>query len=169
MKIYFHYFSFTNIVCRWPGATHDAFMLSNSTIGTKLEQNPVDGWLLGDSGYACRPWLLTPLSNPQTPPEEKYNRAHCRTRNTVERAFGVLKSRFRCLGKTTGCLMFTSKRCHQVVYAAAQLHNMCLDMNIPLPPSQADEVASDDTVYHGPICDGFQTRRGVIRQLFSRQ
>jgi hypothetical protein len=35
-----------------------------------------DGFLLGDSGYACRSFILTPLLNPRTPAEEAYNNSH---------------------------------------------------------------------------------------------
>ncbi|XP_046994538.1 putative nuclease HARBI1 [Schistocerca americana] len=45
------------------------------------------GHLLGDSGYACRPYLLTPLSNPQGVAEHRYNRSHITSRNTVERQY----------------------------------------------------------------------------------
>ena len=31
------------------------------------------GILVGDSGYALKPYLLTPILNPQTPPERRYN------------------------------------------------------------------------------------------------
>ncbi|XP_046544229.1 putative nuclease HARBI1 [Haliotis rubra] len=90
-----HHFSFTNVVAKWPGSTHDSLIWTNSQVGMKMEETAPDGWLLGDSGYACRPWMLTPLADPQTKPEQRYNAAHIRTRNTVERAFGVLKSKFR--------------------------------------------------------------------------
>ncbi|KAK3086191.1 hypothetical protein FSP39_015880 [Pinctada imbricata] len=85
---------FTNVVCRWPGATHDAFVLSQSKIPEHLE-GTLEGWLLGDSGYPLKKWLMTPLANPVLEKEIKYNQAHIKTRNTIERAFGVLKSRFR--------------------------------------------------------------------------
>ncbi|XP_062595033.1 putative nuclease HARBI1 [Saccostrea cucullata] len=58
---------------------------------------PERGWLIGDSGYPLKEWLLTPFLSPSNQQEEKYNDALTKTRIVVERAFGVLKSRFRCL------------------------------------------------------------------------
>lgn len=38
----------TNVVARWPGSTHDAFIWRNSSVGRRLEAGAVrDGWLLG--------------------------------------------------------------------------------------------------------------------------
>ena len=54
-----------------------------------------DGWLLGDSAYALKKYMMTPKSNPSNQGEENYNSAHSRTRAVVERALGVCKSRFR--------------------------------------------------------------------------
>lgn len=37
-----------NVVARWPGSTHDSFILRNSSVGRRLEAGAVrDGWLLG--------------------------------------------------------------------------------------------------------------------------
>ena len=73
-----------------------------------MENLPQTGWLLGDSGYPLRDYLMTSFNTPATPAEERFNNAHTRTRNVVERAFGVLKSRFRyfCLYKFNHHLLY---------------------------------------------------------------
>ena len=54
---------FLNIVAKWPGATHDAFIWANSGLSDTFETRIIrQGWLLGDSGYPLRPWLLTPVT-----------------------------------------------------------------------------------------------------------
>ena len=53
-------YQFFDLVCRWPGSTHDAMIYRNSRIKEKLDNGIVDGILLGDSGYPCSKNLLTP-------------------------------------------------------------------------------------------------------------
>ena len=60
-----------------------------------LETSNASGWLLSDSGYGLRQYLMTPKLNPSTQAEEKYNMTHAKTGVLIERAFGVCKSRFR--------------------------------------------------------------------------
>ena len=43
-----------NIVARWPGSTHDSRIFNNSTLISRLEGNELNGFLLGDGGYACK-------------------------------------------------------------------------------------------------------------------
>lgn len=57
-------------------------------------------FMLGDSGYGLRPWLMTPIYEPQeNSSEARYNKWFCKTRSIIERCNGVLKMRFRCLLK----------------------------------------------------------------------
>ena len=58
LKLWIH-FSFTDVVARWPGSTHDATIFQESGLRRWLEEEP-RGWLVGDSGYPLRPYLLTP-------------------------------------------------------------------------------------------------------------
>ncbi|KAJ1126995.1 hypothetical protein NDU88_005401 [Pleurodeles waltl] len=68
----------------FPGSVHDAYILRNSSIPYvmgQLQRHRV--WLLGDSGYPNLSWLLTPVRNPRTRAEERYNEAHGRTRRVI--------------------------------------------------------------------------------------
>ncbi|XP_039602255.1 putative nuclease HARBI1 [Polypterus senegalus] len=111
-----------NVVANIPGGPHDSFIVQNSIVGLRLQQSAAgEGWLIGkcvldyfstpssvlyfiliysiagDRGYALKSWLMTPVANPVSQKELNYNRAHERTRSTVERAIGLLKVRWLCL------------------------------------------------------------------------
>ncbi|XP_060073900.1 putative nuclease HARBI1 [Ylistrum balloti] len=113
---------FLNIVAKWPGSTHDSFRWTNCGLSAAFEDKEMTGgWLLGDSGYGLRPWLLTPKLNPRTPlPYRKYNVCHKSTRCVIERAFGLWKMRFRCIYRP---LHLATERAVAVVIATAILHN----------------------------------------------
>lgn len=74
-----------HVVARWPGSANDSKIFKKSALSVKLSNGTYDGLLLGDSGYACEPWLMTPFLVPSSPPEEEYNKAHITTRCIVER------------------------------------------------------------------------------------
>ncbi|KAL6478452.1 hypothetical protein MHYP_G00142870 [Metynnis hypsauchen] len=78
----------------------------------------------GDSGYALQTWLMTPLCNPQTDRERRYNSLHSRTRSVVERAIGQLKSRWRCLDRTGGMLLYRPEKVCRTVRACGVLYNV---------------------------------------------
>uniref|UniRef100_A0AAR2LKZ6 Putative nuclease HARBI1 n=1 Tax=Pygocentrus nattereri TaxID=42514 RepID=A0AAR2LKZ6_PYGNA len=123
----------TNVVARWPGSTHDSFILRNSSVGTRLENGAVrDGWLLGDSGYPLKRWLLTPFPNPQSTEERRYNDVHTLTRSVVERTIGLLKGRWRCLDASGGRLLYNPEKVCRIVRACAVLHNMAQQNGLPL-------------------------------------
>ena len=89
---------FTDVVAKFPGSTHDSYMFASSGLGRKMEQSGgADGYLLGDSGYALRPWMITPFDQAaaNNPEKAAFNRIHSKTRGVIERSFGILKSRFR--------------------------------------------------------------------------
>ena len=63
----------TNIVARWPGSTHDSRIFGNSKIVDKLRDGALDGIVVGDSGCACRAYLITPILKPKNAGEVRYN------------------------------------------------------------------------------------------------
>ncbi|CAC5400558.1 HARBI1 [Mytilus coruscus] len=102
---------FTNVSANWPGSCHDAHVFKTSAVGIHLQDQYTSieqGVVLGDSGYPCRPFLLTPFRQPREQREHNFNRAHITTRCTIERTFGIWKQRFRLL--KTG-VSITNKYC----------------------------------------------------------
>ncbi|CAC5411480.1 HARBI1 [Mytilus coruscus] len=156
--------SFTNTVVKWPGATHDAVILANSNIPTIMEGQ--NGWLLGDSGYGLKKWLMTPLMNPNSQQEIGYNKSHCKTRNTVERAFGVLKARFSCLHKTGGSLQSNPPKCCKMIGACFRLHNKACSDGLPVP----EDVDIQQLAHHNIINDDQQNNEAnaIRRRLIQR-
>ncbi|KAJ1117123.1 hypothetical protein NDU88_005323 [Pleurodeles waltl] len=122
----------SHVNAMFPGSVHDAYVMRNSSIPFVMEQLQRQRvWLIGDSGYPNLPWLLTPVRNPRTRAEERYNEAHGRTRRVIERTFGLLKARFRCLHMTGGSLMYSPKKVCQIIVACCMLHNLALRRQVP--------------------------------------
>lgn len=87
----------------------------------EFQNGQQNGLLLGDGGYPCKPYLLTPLLHATTPPEIRYNRAHCSTRASVERTFGQWKAVFRSLQNGLHISLQTTKA---AIVAMAILFNI---------------------------------------------
>ena len=68
---------FQDVVARWPGSHHDSFILQSSSVYDRFENDEFgDCWLLGDSGYPLKKWLITPFGNPRTADERRFNILH---------------------------------------------------------------------------------------------
>jgi len=158
---------------------HDARILRESKLYSDFEgQNkPLSGFILGDSGYMLRDWLLTPIINPQ-PQEEAYNTAHCGTRCTIERCIGVIKRRWHCLH--TELRVAPAKAC-KIICACFVLHNRATHLHHPLPEPEDEEpndsepdtpTAQDASVCcqpteHARVAAGKMARQSLIQQFFS--
>ena len=161
---------FTNLVAKWHGSAHDSAVFNSSMLQVHLETTEREGWLLGDRGYGIQPYLMTPLipEKVSTQAEENYQRSHTKTRNVVERSFGVLKQRFRCLDFSGGIMQFSPSRCCNIIVATAVLHNMCitdstqLPENLPVPNIHGDASLSSECSESGTAI-----REKLIRELFS--
>ena len=112
------------IICadvNWPGSVHDSRAWKNNPLYHEMMNCDRYGILLGDSGYAITPFLITPFNDPVVgSPEKKYNTPHNRGRSVIERTNGQLKRRFHCLGS---CLRIKIERIPSTIYACCLLHN----------------------------------------------
>ncbi|XP_034836283.1 putative nuclease HARBI1 [Maniola hyperantus] len=135
---------FMNVVARWPGSTHDATIFNNSVLRAQCDAGLFGNrWMLGDSAYPNRSYLLTPVLNPVTEAEQRYNEAHIKTRNTIERTFGVWKRRFPVVALT---LRLSLPKAQAVIIATSVLHNICRNNNLQELPAEVD-LPPEDNIY----------------------
>lgn len=129
-----HKLKFTHCYAGEVGGNHDSTVLKRSEIWTFInEENvikfPNDTHLLGDKAYPCLPELITPYRDNGflTNEQKQFNFLLSRTRITIERTFGLLQNRFRCL---KDCLnVRKSEWISKYIIAICVLHNVCIDQN----------------------------------------
>jgi len=54
-------------------------MFENSNLYMDLEEGTCPGLLLGDSGYACLPFLMPPISKPVTAEQKRFKKFDVKT------------------------------------------------------------------------------------------
>lgn len=154
-----------NIVCRWPGSAHDANIFKNSVIRGKFEHGLMgESLLVGDSGYPLKKYFMTPLSNPQTVAEERYNESQIRTRNPIERCYGVWKRRFPILATGINVDLETAKT---VIVATAVLYNISnilRDKTIIVNPQLEQDVEIINRIPVGRVNNAPNTPQQIIRR-----
>uniref|UniRef100_A0A8C1P7X1 Putative nuclease HARBI1 n=1 Tax=Cyprinus carpio TaxID=7962 RepID=A0A8C1P7X1_CYPCA len=130
-------FHITNVEAKWPGSVHDSRIFRESHLCTLFERGDFDGILLGDRGYACRQYFMTPFPDPNPGPQNRYNAALARTRARIEMTFGQLKERFQCLKS----LRVAPDRACDIIVACAILHNIATirKERIPVVGVQPDD------------------------------
>lgn len=91
---------------------------------------------------------MTPYLNPTTRGQQKYNEAHIKTRNVVERQYGVLKRRFPVLAIG---IRLELKNAINVIIACCVLHNMCILRNEDEPVSEHIIPNIEELISNGQI------------------
>ena len=111
----------------WAGSMHDANLWSRTAIGQYCEAGKLYPYtLVGDVAYPCRPWMLAPFKGHKdglSREEYHWNFVQSSTRMCVERAFGMLKGRWRILLKRVDVHL---KNVPDLVLTCLVLHNMCI-------------------------------------------
>lgn len=85
-----------NVIAKYPGITNHSYKWNRTNVRELLRdlyrREDYDYFLLGESEYPLRPWLLTSLeyNPPVNSPEKRYNDAHKSTRVKIECCNGFL-------------------------------------------------------------------------------
>lgn len=116
---------FLDACAGWPGSVHDARMWKSSFIYSCLKngsRNVGEGHLLGDSAYPLDLFIMTPFKDNGhlTGREINYNKSQSAARQMLERAFALLKGRFRRL-KYLDMLLIAE--ISEVIMSCCILHN----------------------------------------------
>ena len=147
---------FIDVCCGEPGSLHDSRILRRSNLYRKCEENfsshfPPNTFLLGDSAYPVKQWLVTPFKDNGNLSDvhRRFNKVHSGTRVVVENAIGLLKTRFRRI------LHFTEQM-HinllvNIVYSACVLHNICMEQTDYFVPS--DDYEGDNNIPSSLNCN----------------
>lgn len=154
---------FTAVSIRWPGSCHDSFVLRQMPLWDSFENNEREGTILGDSGYPCRTWLMTPFGHPQNQSEQGFNNALTKTRVKIECAFGRLKMRFRCLHDE---LRVTPEKAPLLIGAAMILHNIAIDLGMPHFDDIEDGNEEQPAIQHHAN-NGFEVRNFIANNYFA--
>lgn len=82
--------------------------------------------------------------------------------------FGVLKSRFRCLGCCGATLEYSPEKACKLITVCALLHNMCMRRGVELPDeiNNDDDDDNDDNEVDNSV-DSVALRRRIIRDYFT--
>uniref|UniRef100_A0A3B3R9Y3 DDE Tnp4 domain-containing protein n=1 Tax=Paramormyrops kingsleyae TaxID=1676925 RepID=A0A3B3R9Y3_9TELE len=128
---------FWHVSAGYPGSMHDARVLHVSELWDRVEQGllfpnqtkniagqDVGFYVLGDAANPLQNWLLKPFpdTGSVTAEQRTHNFKISRTRCVVEKAFGRLKGRWRCLLKRNDCHVHFVK---SMVLCCCILHNLC--------------------------------------------
>lgn len=155
-----------DIVARWPGSSHDSTIFFNSSIFRRLEAKEFgDGLIVGDGGYGVKSYLLTSLLNPVTRAENLYQESQIRTRNVVERCYGVWKRRFPVL--SLGIRLHIDK-VEAIIIATAVLHNIAILENEIIPPSTQEiqeQIHIGNAVNNNVIAENVNDTNDRIRSI----
>ncbi|XP_049872110.1 putative nuclease HARBI1 isoform X1 [Pectinophora gossypiella] len=154
-----------DIVARWAGSMHDSRIFQMSSVYIKYTQGILNGRLVGDNGYPTLPFVLTPIRPaPEDAPSVRYNRAQIKTRNVVERTFGIWKRRFPCLSRGLGNKLSTVSH---IIVSCAVLHNLSLILNdvMVFDENQNDEQEETDSLIPS-TSTGFLIRNSIVENYY---
>lgn len=154
-----------------PGSCHDATVLRSCDLFTQSSERVRRGYVIvGDSAFPILRWLITPFRDHGnlTREQKRFNKAHSSCRVVIERAFGLLKCRFRRL------LRFEFRDFEVLVnsiLAACVLHNICFktqeECDFPNENNMVNLEENDIFERNGHELQGIQIRQQMMNQMLN--
>ncbi|KAJ8935306.1 hypothetical protein NQ314_012896 [Rhamnusium bicolor] len=149
------------------GENPDLFINRKGYYSLNVQSGEINGILLGNNGYPCSRYLLTPLLHLTTDSENRYNRAHISTRNVVERLFGKWKNMFRYFFNGLHMKLETTKA---AIVAVAIIYNIYMTEQLQTGDSSDEESDEENEIEDGYFQENMQGnlfRQQYIQRFFN--
>ncbi|XP_067950445.1 uncharacterized protein [Watersipora subatra] len=159
-------YRFTYVDVGTPGRFSDGGTFGQSSLNAAMESGqlnipsptnlpgtsqPLPFVMVGDEAFPLKPWLMRPFPGRVVDSHGKkiFNYRLSRARRTIENAFGIMTSRWRCLRDNT--LVMSPDNAKRVILATCVLHNVMREQNINpySPPGFADSIAPGGEIVEG--------------------
>uniref|UniRef100_A0A8C2GCG2 DDE Tnp4 domain-containing protein n=1 Tax=Cyprinus carpio TaxID=7962 RepID=A0A8C2GCG2_CYPCA len=165
-----HKARFIDVFVGFPGSVHDSKVLRHSPLYRSGAYPPPGHFLLGDGGYPCleRPIaLLTPFKQPiGGVAQHRFNAHHAKARSVIERAFGIMKARWRAI--FFHALEVDTSFVPDVVMACTILHNICTG-NDDIMAVEEEQPEQEEEDVAGETTNGSALRERIAAQLSALQ
>lgn len=146
---------FTYVLSGWEGSAPDSQVYEDAIFRKGLHLPP-GKYFLGDAGFPGRIGLLVPyrgvryhlrefavaLNSRPSNYKELFNLRHSQLRNVIERAFGVLKKRFRIIKENND---YSTRTQAMLMTAVSALHNFIMTFD----PNDAEEDIEEEDLQPG--------------------
>ena len=113
----------------WAGSLHDWAVFQVTKIGRACMEGKLHPYkLIGDAAYPVRPWMYYPFKGGKTELSqihENWNFIQSSTQMCVERAFGILKGRWRIIMRRCDVPL---RMIPDIVSTCIVMHNLCITM-----------------------------------------
>ncbi|KAF7204532.1 putative nuclease HARBI1 [Nothobranchius furzeri] len=156
------------------GSSFEQEMWETSFKGKEVE-NEQHGpfWFIGGKGYHLSKHVLTPVLEPSTDGDIRFNKAHAKIHNVMEVTIGSMKRRFKCLMQLGFADETSLNTKANIIKACCMLHNIAKKFSVPLPGNNT--AAVHETPYPGkqhlsPVevsTEALEVRRQLIEKNFS--
>ncbi|XP_012844715.1 PREDICTED: uncharacterized protein LOC105964755 [Erythranthe guttata] len=154
--------NFVYLLTGWEGSAADSRVLRDAITRSNGLKIPTGHYYLVDNGYTNGDGFLSPYRGKRyhlqyygqgtDAPQnymEYFNMTHAKARNVIERAFGILKSRFAILRSSA---YYPIKAQNRIVMACSLLHNFIRTTNdfdpeeavVPEDPEESDDDEEND-------------------------
>lgn len=167
--------------CNAKGSANDIMAWRQSAMFSEVFSKnllPKKYFFIGDEAFINEDQFLTPYGGRGIGiPKDSFNYHLSVRRQTIERAFGILTKRWGVFQRPLICGL---ERWSLIATVGAKLHNICIEMNVPVVPRHfADMLDGDDWIvnlnelpHNNDFRDGLKNvggRRMTITQSMAEQ